>query len=155
VIRVRRGSLLLIFLLRSIHLVLNMSENVDARQEESGYGANGVDVTESGEIPSIIVGDLSRIARHAQIADAEGFPHESRVGVDDGVDDFIEVDYEDVSEYSLLFHRRPDPQQALLDELHPFVQLLSLSNVNDCVNVEATFPESERGTREKVCLETN
>lgn len=37
------------------------------------------------------------------------------------------------------------------DSVHPFTSVLSLSNVEDCVRLEnSTFPESERGTREKV-----
>jgi hypothetical protein len=37
------------------------------------------------------------------------------------------------------------------DHLHPFTQLLSVSNVDDCVSLEnEVFPESERCSREKV-----
>jgi hypothetical protein len=37
------------------------------------------------------------------------------------------------------------------DSLHPFTQVLSVSNVDDCVELEAeTFPENERCSREKV-----
>ncbi|KAL9621178.1 MAG: hypothetical protein Q9160_004310 [Pyrenula sp. 1 TL-2023] len=36
------------------------------------------------------------------------------------------------------------------DSVHPFTSVLSLSNVEDCVKLEnLTFPESERGSREK------
>jgi hypothetical protein len=39
------------------------------------------------------------------------------------------------------------------DNLHPFTQVLSVSNVDDCVKLEnETFPESERCSREKVFL---
>jgi hypothetical protein len=37
------------------------------------------------------------------------------------------------------------------DHLHPFTQVLSISTVDDCVNLEAeAFPPNERCTREKV-----
>jgi hypothetical protein len=37
------------------------------------------------------------------------------------------------------------------DNLHPFTQVLSISNVDDCVNLEnEVFPESERCSRDKV-----
>jgi hypothetical protein len=42
------------------------------------------------------------------------------------------------------------------DHLHPFTQLLSVSNVDDCVNLEnEVFPESERCSREKVFESTH
>lgn len=38
-----------------------------------------------------------------------------------------------------------------LSDLHPYVQTLSLMDVESCVALEnATFPENERGSREKV-----
>lgn len=38
------------------------------------------------------------------------------------------------------------------DKLHPENQVLTVNNVDDCVEVEnSAFPESERCTREKVC----
>lgn len=38
-----------------------------------------------------------------------------------------------------------------LSDLHPYVQILSLSDVDSCVALEnATFPENERCSREKV-----
>lgn len=39
------------------------------------------------------------------------------------------------------------------DALHPYTQVLSIANVDECVQVEnATFPEHERATPEKVGL---
>lgn len=39
------------------------------------------------------------------------------------------------------------------DNLHPYTQILSLSDLEACVSLEdATFPEHERCSREKVCL---
>jgi hypothetical protein len=120
-----------------------MPENADLSRE--GYDRDAAIAHDT-----TIVSDLSRIARRAQMAYADGYPLESRRGGDDGFDDFIEVDHDDASEFSFLFHRRPKLHQSPLADLHPFVQLLSLSNVDDCVDVEAAFPEHERSTREKV-----
>lgn len=36
------------------------------------------------------------------------------------------------------------------DKLHPENQVLTISNLNDCVEVETAFPEHERCSREKV-----
>jgi hypothetical protein len=60
------------------------------------------------------------------------------------------VGHEDVADYAWYFRRPPVSPPSKLDELHPFVQLLSLSNVEDCVRVEEAFPERERCSREKV-----
>ena len=39
------------------------------------------------------------------------------------------------------------------NKLHPYVQLLSISDLEACVALEAaTFPEHERCSREKVCI---
>ena len=39
------------------------------------------------------------------------------------------------------------------DDLHPYTQILSLSNLEACIAVEnAAFPEHERCSRDKVCL---
>lgn len=37
------------------------------------------------------------------------------------------------------------------DKLHPENQVLTLANIDDCVEVETAFPENERCSREKVC----
>lgn len=99
--------------------------------------------------------DRSRIADRIAIARAEG--HGLDVKDDDWEDedeeDFVAVDHEDATDFSYYFRRQPPDSQSKLDELHPFVQLLSLSNVDDCVTVEASFPEPERCSREKVRVE--
>ncbi|KAI5291454.1 hypothetical protein KEM54_004546 [Ascosphaera aggregata] len=41
-------------------------------------------------------------------------------------------------------------QPSALDSLHPFVQLLSLADLDDCVQVEEAFPPHERCSREKM-----
>ena len=39
------------------------------------------------------------------------------------------------------------------NDLHPFVQVLSISDLDGCVAVEnAAFPEDQRASREKVCV---
>jgi hypothetical protein len=41
--------------------------------------------------------------------------------------------------------------QGKFDHLHPFTQVLSISNADDCVRLESeAFPENERCSREKV-----
>ena len=49
-------------------------------------------------------------------------------------------------------HRLHDGRaKATEDNLHPYVQTLSISNLEDCVALEkAVFPENERCSREKV-----
>ncbi|OJD14787.1 hypothetical protein AJ78_04909 [Emergomyces pasteurianus Ep9510] len=69
---------------------------------------------------------------------------------DEEEDGFVEVEHDDVPDYSWYFRRPPPTKRTELDELHPFVQLLSLSNVEDCLAVEAVFPENERCSLEKI-----
>ncbi|OAX79291.1 hypothetical protein ACJ72_06393 [Emergomyces africanus] len=71
---------------------------------------------------------------------------------DDEEDGFVEVEHDDVADadYSWYFRRPPPRKRTELDQLHPFVQLLSLSNVEDCLAVEAAFPENERCSPEKI-----
>ena len=48
---------------------------------------------------------------------------------------------------------RPQQDPIARDALHPYTQVLSVANLDECVQVEnATFPEHERATREKVSL---
>ncbi|GAB1204826.1 hypothetical protein APSETT445_003489 [Aspergillus pseudonomiae] len=95
--------------------------------------------------------DLSRLSARGDFSMANGFPMEE---VDDDdeeeVDeDYVAVDHDDINEFPYWFRRPPVHQRTKLDELHPFVQVLTVSNVEDCVNVESAFPEQERCTREK------
>ncbi|KAL2012498.1 hypothetical protein VTN00DRAFT_23 [Thermoascus crustaceus] len=95
--------------------------------------------------------ELSRIASRAGIVISDGYD------VDDDDDeegeevdeDFVAVDHEDINDFSYYFRRPPIHQPSEIDKLHPFVQLLSLSNVDDCVKVEEAFPENERCSKEK------
>ena len=79
--------------------------------------------------------------------------HEDVEGVDD------EEEEEEQSFYrpglaGLLGGRMMQPSRntaGKFDSLHPFTQVLSISNVDDCVKLEnEAFPESERCSREKV-----
>lgn len=95
--------------------------------------------------------DRSRIADRIAIARAEGHGLGLREHwEDEEEEDFVAVDHEDATDFSYYFRRQPHDTRSKLDELHPFVQLLSLSNVDDCVTVEGAFPEPERCSREKV-----
>ncbi|KLJ13232.1 hypothetical protein EMPG_11808 [Blastomyces silverae] len=108
------------------------------------------------------VTEQSRIAQRSAIAqadllmahelEAEGNGvHVDDDGDDDEEDEFVEVEHDDVAEdYSWYFRRPPPTKRTELDQLHPIVQLLSLSNVEDCLAVEAAFPENERCSLEKV-----
>src|SRR5436190_8699195 len=96
----------------------------------------------------------SRIAERAAIARADGFGcgdgEDADQAWEDQEEDFVAVGHEDVADYAWYFRRPRISPPSKLDELHPFVQLLSLSNVEDCVRVEEAFPEHERCSREKV-----
>jgi hypothetical protein len=99
--------------------------------------------------------DLSRLSARGDYAMANGFPMDE---VDDDDDDeeeevdedYVAVDHDDVNELPYWFRRPPVHQRTKLDELHPFVQVLTVSNVDDCVKVETAFPEQERCSQEKV-----
>ncbi|KAJ5604587.1 hypothetical protein N7510_009741 [Penicillium lagena] len=93
--------------------------------------------------------DLSRIMSRAGIALSNGFPLDDDDD-DEGVDeDYVAVDQDDANEFPYWLRRPPTHHRTKLDELHPFVQLLSVSNVEDCVEVENAFPENERCSRDK------
>lgn len=95
--------------------------------------------------------ELSRIMNRAGIAMSNGFPLNDDDEGDEEVDeDYVSVDQEDATDFPYWFRRPPTHHRTKLDELHPFVQLLSASNVEDCVEVEKAFPENERCSRDKV-----
>ncbi|KAJ5728685.1 uncharacterized protein N7483_003193 [Penicillium malachiteum] len=95
--------------------------------------------------------ELSRIMSRAGIALANGFPlDDDDDDVEEEVDEeYVAVDQEDANEYPYWFRRPPTHHRTKLDELNPFVQVLGSSDVDDCVAVEAAFPEQERCSREK------
>lgn len=106
-------------------------------------------------LPNPSNSDLSRFMSRAGISLANGFPLEDDE-VDEEVDeDYVAVDQDDANDYPVWFRRPPTHHRTKLDELHPFVQLLSASNVEDCVEVEKAFPENERCSRDKVSLRSD
>lgn len=94
--------------------------------------------------------DLSRIMNRAGIALANGFPLDDDEDEEDVDEDYVSVDQDDANDYPYWFRRPPTHHRTKLDELHPFVQLLSVSNVEDSIKVENAFPEQERCSRDKV-----
>lgn len=96
--------------------------------------------------------DLSRIMSRAGIQLANGFPIDDDDDEDEGEvdEDYAAVDQDDdANDFPYWFRRPPSHNRTKLDELHPFVQLLSASNVGDCVKVEEAFPEQERCSHDK------
>ncbi|KAL4875309.1 hypothetical protein BJY04DRAFT_166557 [Aspergillus karnatakaensis] len=98
--------------------------------------------------------DLSRSEGYDYNSDhimANGLPLEETDEEDeeDVDEDYVAVDHDDLNEYPYWLRRPPVHQASKLDELHPFVQVLTESNVEDCVAVEEAFPEPERCSREK------
>lgn len=94
--------------------------------------------------------ELAQILNRAGISMTNGgFPLDDIEDEDEVDEDYVAVDQEDANDYPYWFRRPPVHQRTKLDELHPFVQLLSVSNVEDCVAVENAFPEAERCSRDK------
>lgn len=100
--------------------------------------------------------DLSRLSNRGAISIANGLPIDEEEDDDEGDEevggDYVAVDHDDINDFSYWFRRPPMHQRTKLDELHPFVQVLNVSNVDDCVTVENAFPEHERCSRDKVGL---
>ena len=72
---------------------------------------------------------------------------------EDGYNEFT-IHREEASESNVLI---PDwrPRANEKNDLHPYVQTLSRSNVDSCVALEnSAFPENERCSKEKVRLES-
>lgn len=103
--------------------------------------------------------DIARMDPRLGAAMASGLPLEDAdIDDEEEMDEgYVAVDHEqdDSSDFSYWFRRPPvQHQRTQLDELHPFVQVLSVSNVDDCVQVEGALPEAERCSRDKVRLLT-
>lgn len=96
----------------------------------------------------------SDLSPRAEAAMANGLPLETAdEDHDEEVDeDYVAVDPDEISDFSYWLRRPPVHHRTKLDDLHPFVQILTVSNVDDCVKVESAFPENERCSREKVCF---
>jgi hypothetical protein len=108
-----------------------MSDKASLPVEDPDSGVNGAnEVLNERESPLSIVGDLSRIAWRAEIANADGHSQESPRKSDEETEDFVAVDLEDVSDNWFLrrVHENRQSQQllkqsqSLLNALHPFVQ---------------------------------
>jgi predicted GNAT family N-acyltransferase len=92
----------------------------------------------------------SDLSPRAEAAMANGLPLEAADEDHEEVDeDYVAVDPDEISDFSYWLRRPPVHHRTKLDELHPFVQILTVSNVEDCVEVENAFPENERCSREK------
>lgn len=140
--------------------------NVPARSQESDFAAqisdgdgenNNANGTFSWPIP---LSQRSRIIERFRLAEADGVTLGDDSGNnndhdhdDDDDDDFVAVDHEDAGDFGWYLRRPPPSKPSKLNDLHPFVQLLSLANVEDCLSVEAAFPEAERCSAEKVCMD--
>ncbi|EEH07402.1 acetyltransferase [Histoplasma capsulatum G186AR] len=92
--------------------------------------------------PAISQGDLV-IAHEFETEDNEVSDEED----DEKEDGYVEVKHDDLVS---CFRQSPPTKRTELDQLHPFIQLLSLSNLEDCLAVEAAFPENERCSLEKL-----
>ncbi|KAF4258927.1 hypothetical protein KXX13_007105 [Aspergillus fumigatus] len=92
----------------------------------------------------------SDLSPRAEAAVANGLSLETADEDHEEVDeDYVAVDPDEISDFSYWLRRPPVHHRTKLDELHPFVQTLTVSNVDDCVEVENAFPENERCSREK------
>lgn len=99
--------------------------------------------------------DIARMDPRLGAAMASGLPlDDADLDDEEEMDEgFVAVDHDqdDSSDFSQWFLRPPvQHQRTQLDDLHPFVQVLSVSNADDCVQVEDALPEAERCSREKV-----
>lgn len=65
-------------------------------------------------------------------------------------DGFVAVNHSDASDYPWYMRSRVPARNSELAKLHPYVQLLSVSDLDDCEKVESVFPEAERCSRENV-----
>ncbi|OJJ46777.1 hypothetical protein ASPZODRAFT_66417 [Penicilliopsis zonata CBS 506.65] len=93
--------------------------------------------------------DYSRLSERAAFTIDAGMQLEESEEDEEIDEDYVAVDNDDMNDLSYWFRRPPVRQRTKLDELYPFVQVLTLSNVEDCVIVESAFPEHERCSEEK------
>lgn len=80
----------------------------------------------------------------------DGFPPEITTSPEAQYDD---DDLEGEGSGGSLFGQIADQRNEKRDQLHPYTQTLTLNDIESCVRLEeATFPENERCSREKVSL---
>ncbi|RAH63778.1 polyamine acetyltransferase [Aspergillus aculeatinus CBS 121060] len=123
--------------------------------EEPVNGLRPLSNADSFSLPAT-ARELSNHSERVEAARANGLPLEDadiddedeEEGEEEVDGEYVSVDHDDV-EYPYWFRRPPVHQRTKLDELHPFVQVLTESNVEDCVQVEEAFPQHERCTSEK------
>lgn len=118
-----------------------------AHQTETMAGFKPLSNAEDYSLPAT----ASDLSPRAEAAMANGLPLET---ADEDHDEEVDEDYVavDADDFSYWLRRPPVHHRTKLDDLHPFVQILTVSNVDDCVKVESAFPENERCSREKVCF---
>ncbi|KAE8149106.1 hypothetical protein BDV25DRAFT_156906 [Aspergillus avenaceus] len=132
----------------------DFTDNKSAEQPINGFkplsNVDGFPLPTTGD-------DLSRLSDRVDYTMANGIPMDEDDDDDEEVDeDYVAVDQDDLNnEFPYWFRRPPMHQRTKLDELHPFVQVLTVSNVDDCVSVESAFPEQERCSREKFIYRLN
>lgn len=136
-----------------------MSDQTTHHYQEPIDGLKPLSNADGFSLPAT-ASDLSRRAQRAELSYADGQPvGDAEIEENDDDDEeeeveeeYVAVDHDDINEYPYWFRRPPVHHRTKLDELHPFVQVLTESNVEDCVTVEQAFPEQERCSREKVWL---
>jgi hypothetical protein len=127
----------------------------DQSNYDPSHPINGLKPLSNGDGFSLPINqhDGSRLHDYSDAMMANGLPLEDVDEDDDdeeAEDDYVAVDHDDVNDYPYWFRRPPVHHRSKLDDLHPFVQVLTESNVEDCVAVEEAFPVQERCSREKV-----
>lgn len=121
--------------------------------ENAGPPPTDADVNDTNEgnlTMASTASELTRILTSAGLVPAKSYYTQNEDNDEEEGEDYVAVDHEDAADFSYLFRRPQGRPRTQLDELHPFVQVLSLSNVDDCIQVEDSFPEHERCTRDKV-----
>lgn len=73
---------------------------------------------------------------------------------EDGYNEFT-IHRDETRQANILHLRNGRAKEKQINDLHPYVQTLSRSNVEDCLALEnAVFPENERCSRDKVGMDT-
>lgn len=83
---------------------------------------------------------------------SDGSDGTSNATGENGYNEFT-IHRDETRQGNVLHLRNGRAKEKQMNDLHPYVQTLSISNVEDCVALEnAVFPEHERCSREKVGL---
>ena len=134
-----------------------MSEYSEPSETMASPESNGLShISSPEEYPLVLTGnDLSRMSSRAGISVPDslfpGSPHEDDENAFEDENEYVSLAPQENNDLSYWFRQAPTRQPSQLDELHPFTEGLTISNVDDCVRVEEeAFPEQERCSREKV-----